>query len=150
MPVEIVKALDCVEIETPVEVVVVAVMRTVVATVPPVTTVCIWPLASVLPEVGVIVMPPTVVLGVNVTGAFGLGPPELSRTLNTTVEVAVELPFELAPVPLSVMLDGVADTNSIEPIVAAATLIVPVAVKLVPLTTAVAVMGSLVLQPVAT
>ena len=48
MPVDTVKALDSVEIVAPPEAVVVAVTRTVVATVPPLTMVCTWPLASVV------------------------------------------------------------------------------------------------------
>jgi hypothetical protein len=66
--------------------------------------------------------------------------------LKTTVEVADP---PALPTPFSVMFDGVAEMNEIEPIAACATVTVPVAVKLWLFALAVAVITSLPLQPVA-
>jgi hypothetical protein len=142
MPEDTVRLLDSVEIEVPAEVVVVAVIRTVVATLPPVTIVCTWPFASATPEVGAIEIPPTVVFGVKVTDALGLGPPEVLMTLNITVDVAV-------PTPFKGMFDGVADTNWIDPTCDAAIVTVPLADSDWLFADAVAVMTSAPLQPVA-
>src|ERR1019366_161871 len=154
MPVDIVKALDSVEIVAPTEVVVMAVTRTVVATVPPLTIVCTCPVASVthggdmvMPHAGDMVMPPTLVLSFKVTGAPTRGPPEVSKTLKITIEVA-EPPA--LPTPFSVIFEGVAEMKAIDPIAAGATVTVPVAVSVWLFAVAVAVITSLPLQPVAT
>ncbi len=147
MPVDTVKALDSVEIVAPPAAVVVAVTRTVVATVPPLTMVCTWPAASVVPEAGAMVMPPTLVLSEKVTVAPARGPPEVSSTLKMTVEVA-EPPA--LPTPFSVMVAGVAEMKAIDPTAACATVTVPVAVRFWLFALAVAVITSLPLQPVAT
>ena len=146
IPVDTVSALDSVEIATPAAVCVVAVTRTVVATVPPLTTVCTWPLASVVAVVGASVIPPTDVLSDMVTGAPARGPPDVSSTLKMTVEVADP---PALPTPFSVIFAGVAEMNAIEPIAACATVTVPLAVRLWLFADAVAVITSLPLQPVA-
>jgi hypothetical protein len=145
MPVDTVKALDSVEIVEPLANVD-AVTRTVVATVPALTMVCTWPLASVTADVGEIVIPPTEELSAKVTLAPARGPPEVSSTSKTTVEVADP---PTLPTPFSVMLDGFAEMNAIDPIAACATVTVPVAVKFWPLVVVEAVITSLPLQPVA-
>ena len=149
-PVETVSALDSVEIALPSAAVVVAVTRTEVATVPPLTTVCAWPLTSVVADAGDSVMPPTVVLNAKVTVAPARGPPEVSSTLKITVEVAVDVPPVVVPVPLRLMLDGVAEMKEIEPTCAAATVTLPVAVRFWLFAAADAVMVSVPEQPVAT
>jgi hypothetical protein len=146
MPVDTVKEFDSVEIVVPAAVTVEAVTRTLVATVPPLTMVCTWPLASVVAVAGARVMPPTDVLSANVTAAPARGPPDVSSTLKTTVEVAD--PAAL-PTPFNVMFDGVAEMNAIEPIAACATVTVPVALRVWLLALADAVITSLPLQPVA-
>ena len=71
-------------------------------------------------------------------------PPVESVTLKITVEVS------LRPVPLSPIVVGVAETNWIEPIAAAAIDTVPVAVRFWLAAVALAVMVSVPLQPFAT
>jgi hypothetical protein len=81
-----------------------------------------------------------------VTAAPARGPPEVSSTWNTTVEVADP---PALPTPFNVIVDGVAEMNEMEPIAAWATVTVPLAVKLWLLADAVAVITSLPLHPVA-
>jgi hypothetical protein len=101
MPVDTVSTLDCV-VKTGEEIA--AVTVTGVCTVPELTTVCTVPSAAEVAEAGERVRPPTVVLKVKLTVTPGLGAPLESRTLNTTVEVEVPVPFR--PIVL-----GVADSN---------------------------------------
>src|SRR5450755_991720 len=110
-------------------------------------TVWTLPLASVTPEEGVNVTPPTVVDNEKSTVAPGLGPPPLSSTWNTTVDVD-EPP--MLPSPLSVMVGGVADMNLMEPIAAGETVTVPLAERFWLFGVVLAVTKSLPLQPVAT
>ena len=121
----------------------VAVTRTAVCSVPALTTVCTVPSAPETAVAGDRLNPPAVVLRLNATVTPGRAPPLESTTLNTTVDVS------FSPVPLSPMEAGVADTNWIEPIEAAATVTVPVAVRFVLATAAVAVMTSGPLHPFA-
>ncbi len=120
-----------------------AVTRIAVCSVPELTTVCTVPSAPETAVVGDRLNPPALVLRLKVTVTPGRAPPVESTTLNTTVEVS------LSPVPLSPMEAGVADSNWIEPIVAAATVTVPVADRLVLATAALAVITSGPLQPLA-
>ena len=92
-------------------------------------------------------MPPTEVLSEKSTSLSATEPPVESTTRNTTVEVSLRF---TPPVPCSEMLVGVADTNSMEPTEAGATLTVPVACSCRPVATAVAVITSSPEQPVAT
>src|SRR5215471_2019523 len=91
-------------------------------------------------------MPPTVVFSEKVTLALARGPPEESRTWNTTVEVSG---CWALPVPLRAMLVTDAVWKTIEPIEAAATVTLPVADRGPP-ATAVAVITSCPEQPLAT
>ena len=145
IPVVIVSSLDWVVIVgiTPATV---AVTRTAVATVPACTTVWTCPFASVMPDAGARMMPPTVVSSEKLTVAPARGPPDVSSTWKMTVEVSW---LPAAPVPLMATLVGVAETNTIEPTEAAATMTVPVADSSLPLTEAVAVIRSDPLQPFA-
>src|SRR5579862_8734074 len=88
-------------------------------------------------------MPPTLVFKVKLTVAPGRGPPEESTTLKTTVEVSP------SPVPFNPIVVGVAETNWIDPIAAAATVTVPVADRLCDPTVALAVIVSVPLHPLA-
>ena len=92
---------------------VVAVTLTGVLTVPELTLVTTWPLASevAVEGVGVSVIPPTAVLKPNVTVLPLIGFPPVSTTLNITCDV------DTPPVPFNEMLAGVAETNWIEPTV---------------------------------
>jgi hypothetical protein len=146
IPVDTVKELDSVVTVVPAAVTVEAVTRTLVATVPLLTTVCTSPLASVVAVVGASVMPPTVVLRDMVTVAPARGPPEVSSTWKTTVEVADP---PTLPTPFKVMFDGVAEMKAMEPMAAWATVKVPVAVRFWLFAEAEAVTTSLPLQPVA-
>jgi hypothetical protein len=116
---------------------------TVLCAVPELTTVCTVPSAAEVAEAGEIVRPPTVESRLKVTGTPGRAPPVASVTLNVTVDVSA------SPVPFKPMVAGSADTNCIDPTAAAATVIVPVAVRLLLATTALAVMTSGPLQPFA-
>lgn len=120
-----------------------AVTMTEVCPVPELTTVCTVPSTPETCVAGDRLNPPVVVLRLNDTVTPGRGPPLESTTLNTTVEVS------LSPVPLRPMVAGVAEMNWIEPIAAAATVTVPVAVRFVLATAALAVMTSEPLHPVA-
>jgi hypothetical protein len=127
---------------------IVADTTTDVCAVPELTTVWTVPSDAEVAVVGVRPRPPTVVFKANVTGTPERGPPLESTTLKMTVEVS------LRPVPLRPIVAGVAETNWIEPIAAAAIVTLPVALKVeaVPLalvTVAVAVMTSVPLQPFA-
>jgi hypothetical protein len=145
MPVDTVKALDSVEIVLPLATVE-AVTRTAAATVPLLTTVLTSPVLSLVADIGVIVIPPTVVLSEKLTELPTLGPPAVLRTLKMTVEVA-EPPA--LPTPFKVIEGGVAETNWIEPTAAVATVTVPVAVSVCDPTAAVAEMTSEPEQPLA-
>jgi len=120
-----------------------AVTRIDVCWVPELTTVCTVPSAADVAEAGERVIPPTVVFRLKLTLTPGRAPPVASTTLNTTVDVSV------SPVPFSPMEVGVAETNWMDPIAAAATVTVPVAVRLWEPTVAVAVIASGPLQPLA-
>src|SRR5471030_1461350 len=112
MPVVIVSPLDWVLSVVPaVAPGVVAVTLTGVLTVPELTLVTTNPLASevAVEGVGVSVIPPTVVLKANVTSFPLIGFPPVSTTLKITCEVSTP------PVPFNEMLEGVAETNWIEP-----------------------------------
>src|SRR5512138_3718008 len=146
MPVVTVSWLDCVEMGC-VALVTVAKTRTEVATVPAFTTVCARPWLSLVALADVNTMPPTDVFSEKVTVAPVTGPLDASRTRNTTVEASGCVAL---PVPWSAMLSGVAETNSIEPTVAAAAVIVPFADRGWLPTVAVAVMTSEPEQPEAT
>ena len=120
-----------------------AVTRIDVCWVPELTTVCTVPSAAEVAVAGDRVIPPTVVLRVNETLTPGRAPPVESTTLKMTIEVSAR------PVPFSPIETGEAETNWIDPIAAAATVTVPVAVRLVEATVVVAVMTSAPLQPFA-
>jgi hypothetical protein len=122
---------------------IVAFTLTVLCAVPALTTVCTVPSAAEVADVGEIVRPPTIESRLKVTATPGRGPPVASVTLNITVDVSP------SPVPFKPMVDGVADTNCIDPTAAAATVMVPVAVRLAFATAALAVMTSGPLQPFA-
>jgi hypothetical protein len=120
-----------------------AVTRTVECSTPALTTVCTVPFAPDTADAGDMPIPPAVVLRAKFTVTPDLAPPLESTTLNTTMDVSFN------PVPLSPMEDGVADSNWIEPIAAAATVTVPVAVRAAVPTVVLAVMTSGPLQPTA-
>jgi hypothetical protein len=104
-----------------------AVTDTVELTVPALTIVCTSPLASLVALVGFRVTPLfTADWSAKFTVAPERGPLDESFTRNTTVEVS-GLPGP--PAPRRLMLLGVADTNSIEPIDAGATVTVPFATR---------------------
>jgi hypothetical protein len=132
-PVLTVNALDSVESAG---LAIVAFTLTVLCAVPELTTVCTVPSAAEVAEAGEIVRPPTFESRLKATEAPARGPPVASVTLNNTVDVSP------SPVPFKPMVAGVADTNCIDPMAAAATVIVPVAVRLAVPTTALAVMTS--------
>jgi hypothetical protein len=96
---------------------VVAVTLTGVLTVPELTLVTTNPAASevAVEGLGVSVIPPTVVLNVNVTVLPLIGFPPVSTTLKITCEVSTP------PVPFKEMAAGVAEINWIEPTVGAVT-----------------------------
>lgn len=120
-----------------------AVTRTTVCTVPELTTVCTVPSEAVVAVAGDRLIPPTVLSSANVTVTPDFAPPVESNTLNMTVEVS------FSPVPFKPMVVGVAETNSIDPMVEADTLTVAVADTFCMATVALAVMTSEPLQPVA-
>jgi hypothetical protein len=110
--------------------------------------VCTVPSDEDVADVGVRLSPPTVVFRAKVTGTPERGPPLESTTLNMTVEVS------LSPVPFRPIVGGVAETNWIDPIAAAAIVMLPVAERfsVVPaavVKVAVAVISSVPLQPIA-
>ena len=126
--------LDCVD-RIGVTFCTVAVTRTEVATVPPWTTVWTLPLASLIARRRATTdIPPTVVFNAKLTVVPTRGPPAWSRTRKITVEVSG---WPELPVPRNAMFVGVADTKMIEPITPGATVTVPVAVVVEPLTVAV-------------
>src|ERR1700731_2280879 len=121
-PVVTVNTLDCVLSAGDA---ILAVTRIDVCWVPELTTVCTVPSEAEVAVAGERVIPPTVVLRLNETLTPGRGPPVESTTLKTTVEVSPN------PVPFSPIETGEADMNWIDPTEAAATVTVPVAVRLV-------------------
>jgi hypothetical protein len=139
-PVVTVNALDCV---LKAGVAMVAVTRTEVCWVPALTTVRTVPSAAEVAEAGERLRPPTVEFSANATLTPGRAPPVESTTLKITEDVSAN------PVPFNPIDAGVAETNWMEPTAAAATVIVPVAVKLCEPTVALAVMTSEPLQPLA-
>ncbi len=118
MPVVTVSELDCVlSAGEAME----AVTVTDVCTVPELTTVCTVPSAAEVAVAGERLRPPTVVFRAKVTETPGFGAPVASSTLKMSVEVTC------CPVPFRPMVVGAADTNSMDPVAAAATVTVPVA-----------------------
>jgi hypothetical protein len=120
-----------------------AVTRTEVCAVPELTTVWTVPSEPDWAVAGENEIPPTFVLNANVTTAPGRAAPVASTTLKMTVEVSAK------PVPFNPIVEGVADTNCIDPTEAEATVTVPLAVRPAPATVAVAVITSAPLQPFA-
>jgi hypothetical protein len=86
---------------------------------------------------------PVLVGRLKVTVAPGRGAPVESTTRKTMVEVSA------TPVPFRPMVEGVAVRNCMDPIVPAATVMVPLAVRDFAATVAVPVMTSAALQPLA-